>query len=365
MKFPEKFAPLSLLLLFSLLSLLLLPAEAAAQSDEGVPFIAAHRSDSVTFAGATGLLGATLTLPAELPEGGAPAVLMISGSGTQDRDMTVGPYRFFAFLAEWLASRGVASLRVDDPGSGVSVYDPALTAGRQQLPLLTANADSALRFLRSRPGVDPARTGLMGHSLGAVTAFSLAAAHPDDVAFIISLAGYVCDGRAMLVRQNELMMEAAGVLMMPRIHDTLVGLFETVATGTPEEVRRAVEQSGPALGVSPLAYDAQIAALTDPAYVELVRFDPAADFARVSCPVLMLGGDMDLQVDSEMNFELARTLSPRVRTQLLPGVNHLMQEVGSVREGLSYAAPGRSFSTAMLRAAAEFLSRVTRQRVRG
>ena len=338
-----------------------LGASASVQDEAGVPATGALRADSVTFEGATGLLGATLVMPPDVPEGGAPAVLMISGSGSQDRDMTVGPYRMFALLADWLASHGIASLRVDDPGSGVSVYDPARFEGRAQLPLLTANADSALRYLRSRPGIDPTRTGIVGHSLGAPIAFALGASRPDDVAFIISLAGYVCDGRAMMVRQNELMMEAAGVLMMPRIHDTLVSLFETVATGTPEEVAAAVAASGPTLGVSPLAYDAQTAVLTSAPYVEMIRFDPAPDFSALRCPVLMLGGDMDVQVDATVNNDLARSLNARSRGTVLHGVNHLMQEVTSAREGISYAAPGRRFSRDAFRSMESFLTRILRR----
>ncbi|HSG28646.1 MAG TPA: alpha/beta fold hydrolase, partial [Candidatus Krumholzibacterium sp.] len=148
-------------------------------------------------------LAGTLTLPEG--EGPHPAVVLISGSGPQDRNEEVLGHRPFLVLADHLTRKGIAVLRYDDRGVGGSTGDHASATSVD----FAGDASAALDHLRKIPGVDPSTTGVIGHSEGALIATMLAS-RPDSPAFAVLLGGTGLDGSDILLMQTELICLAAG-----------------------------------------------------------------------------------------------------------------------------------------------------------
>ncbi|MDE5785440.1 MAG: lysophospholipase, partial [Duncaniella sp.] len=145
-----------------------------------------YRQEEVTFNNGDITLAGTLTVPAirSFSKNGYPAVVLITGSGRQNRDEEILGHKPFAVIADHLTRAGIAVLRYDDRGAGAS--SPA--TGRETTFDNAADAMAALRYLRGRPEVDTTRTGLLGHSEGGAIAFINAATPPDEVSFLVSLA---------------------------------------------------------------------------------------------------------------------------------------------------------------------------------
>ena len=168
-----------------------------------VPAPPHHTSTEVTVAHGDVVLAGTLTVPAG--PGPHPAAVLVTGRGPHDRDETLGPHRPFRLLADTLARAGVAVLRTDDRGVGGSTgslvgatYDD-----------LVGDGLAGVELLRSRPDVDPAQVGLIGHSEGGYLAPLAAGRGP--VAFVVSLAGPAVPGTDVLVEQSRLLPGLPGV----------------------------------------------------------------------------------------------------------------------------------------------------------
>ena len=149
-------------------------------------------------------LAGTLTLPQG--KGPFPAVLMITGSGPQDRDESIVGHRPFLVLADALTRRGIAVLRSDDRGVGRSTgaFDTATSAD------FADDAEGGLTFLKGRREIDSKKIGLLGHSEGGVIAPMVAARAPEGVAFLVLLAGTGVSGESLANAQQETMLRAAG-----------------------------------------------------------------------------------------------------------------------------------------------------------
>ncbi|WP_420434955.1 hypothetical protein [Hyphobacterium sp.] len=269
---------------------------------------------------AGGQLAGTLRLPAG--DGPHPAILMLNGSGSQDRDANVAGQPVFAVLAEALAGRGIATLRLDDRGIGGS------TAPAPASPLeLAEDASAALEALRSAQGVDARCVGALGHSEGAMIAFL--GADGDNPAFILSLAGQHGPMAEILYEQSEAIILASGggqaaadrnralqdamfsVMRDPAVEDHAAALTAAlVELGFPEA---AAQQQGAMWG-----QDYAIAALD---------LDPGPAMTAYDGPVRALFGGRDLQVLAEPNRD--RLLAAReglpTEVAILEGVNHLFQ----------------------------------------
>ena len=167
----------------------------------------AYKSEDVTYPNKTsGLtLGATLTLPEG--KGPFPAALLITGSGAQDRDETLLGHKPFAVIADALTRRGIAVLRVDDRGVGKSTGSQAEATSAD----FATDVAAGIAYLKTRPEVDPKRIGLVGHSEGGLIGPMVAAKAPDDVAYLVLLAGTGVNGAEILKAQSALILKAAGV----------------------------------------------------------------------------------------------------------------------------------------------------------
>jgi pimeloyl-ACP methyl ester carboxylesterase len=282
--------------------------------------------DGITLAG-------TLTMPASSAP--VPAVILITGSGPQDRDETLLGHKPFLVIADALTRAGVAVLRLDDRGVGGSTgsLETATTVD------LARDTAAAIDWLAHQPGIDPGRIGLIGHSEGGLIAPMLATTRK-DVAFMALLAGPAQRGDALLLEQIGLLAGASGVdaAGVDALRRTLSSLIERAKDPAPSQAELQGALRG-ALLAAASELPQGIYAILDPYPVMLaspwmrafLAYDPAPALEQVRCPTLALFGGRDLQVPAGSNEPLARAalsksgLGDRVTIRIVPGVNHLFQ----------------------------------------
>jgi pimeloyl-ACP methyl ester carboxylesterase len=302
-----------------------------------------YLEEEVRFASGDVTLAGTLTLP----EGDArvPAVLLVTGSGPQDRNEELLGHKPFLLLADRLTRAGFAVLRVDDRGVGGS----SGSDGEATFEDLAADVGAGLDLLAAHPRVDAAAMGLLGHSQGGYLA-PYVAAQRDDVAFAILMAGPAVDGFAVLEVQNELLIErtlegqgAPQDVIDAAVADQLAFLrqlrpllaAEDLA-GARDLVRdRIVAENDrlPEAQRQPAEAIEQIVALqqdatTAPSFRAFLAFDPRPYLERLDAPTLALFGSLDFQVDaaqSEGPMREALAGNPDATVVVFEGLNHLMQ----------------------------------------
>ena len=281
------------------------------------------------------LLAGTLTGPPG--EGPHPAVLLISGSGAQDRDEAVFGHRPFFVLADYLTRRGIAVLRVDDRGVGDSEGNIAIAT----IEDFVTDALAGVAFLQSRPEVAPAFIGLVGHSEGASVA-PLAANQTDDVAFVVLLAGLGITGRELLELQLITINRASGVpeSIIEQRSALQVQLLD-IATTAPDDSTAAAQarQALAGSGLTAAQIEGQVRALVTPWMKFFLPYDPLPALRELSVPALVLNGSKDTQVPPAENLGPAEQAlreggNPDFTVQELEGLNHLFQtaDTGSPAE---------------------------------
>ena len=303
-------------------------------------------------------LAGTLTLPTS--PGPHRAVVMITGSGPQDRDERIMNHRPFLVWADALTRLGIAVLRYDDRGTGASTgnFSEATTAD------FARDVEAAVDYLRSRKEIDNQRIGLIGHSEGGIIAPMVAVSRPKDVSFIVLLAAPGLRGDSILLMQSEVISRRSHTPDSIREATTQLNrsLFALLVPPTTDE--EALRQSlaevlrdaffdGP---LAPpmsheqveLAINLEMEMLTAPWMRDFLRYDPVPMLSRVQCPVLAVQGSEDVQVPAAANLpivEKALTLhgNKAVTVKEFPGLNHMLQhcqtclpdEYGEIRETVS------------------------------
>ena len=304
-----------------------------------------YHSEEVQFVsrdGATTLHG-TLTRPTV--EGRYPAVVLVTGSGTQNRDEELMEHKPFLLLADRLTRAGYAVLRYDDRGYKATPEELARLQG-STTDHLTLDALGAHDFLRRQPIIDGAKVGIAGHSEGGTIAF-LAAAAEQEVAFVISLAGMTERGDRLLVEQNRALLMQSGV-PEPIANDyatALERLYGAWQTRSPEAIvaegeRLAAEAAVGLQLPDPLRQNlVQICQqATNPWFYRFVQLDPAEAIRALGTrPCLAINGTKDLQVDAKINLGRLKELlgeRPSLTIKAYEGLNHLMQPctTGAVTE---------------------------------
>ncbi|MDQ0465484.1 pimeloyl-ACP methyl ester carboxylesterase [Caulobacter ginsengisoli] len=303
----------------------------------------------VTFDGGGGAkLAGTLTLPQG--QGPFPAVVLISGSGPNDRDETLKDHKPFAVIADALTRRGIAVLRYDKRGVGQStgVYATATSVD------FADDATAAAAFLRARPDIAPGRIGLIGHSEGGLIAPMVAARDP-KLAFLVLLAGPAISGTEILKLQVRAKAEASGaapadverrVAFEARLLGAIAGKDEAAAKAGIDQLLAET----PGLDPNVAAASRQLA--SSAWFRNFVAYDPAPALKALRIPVLALYGDKDFQVPPAANVPVmtAALKGDRDATvTVLPGLNHLFQladtglddEYGQIEETISPAALDR------------------------
>lgn len=282
-------------------------------------------------------LAGTLTLPEG--DGPFPAVVLISGSGQQDRNETIFLHKPFMVLADHLTRNGIAVLRYDDRGVGKS---KGKTNNATSLSFAD-DAEAAVNFLLQRPEINKKKIGLAGHSEGGLIA-PIVASRNSNIAFIVSLAGPGVSGREIMLRQAGDILKASGT-PQAEIDETLAtnGHLFSMVVDEPDQrkfVKDAMDWYGKELeskGVSPEERKEKMAAFTqglisvnNPWMRYFIVTDPVQFWSKVKCPVLALNGEKDLQVSQEINLPAIKAAlrsggNRKVKTMMLPGLNHLFQ----------------------------------------
>lgn len=300
------------------------------------PYTTEEMTARNTADGAT-LVG-TLTLPATAAPG-APVVLMVSGSGIQDRDETYMDHKPFAVIADALARRGIASLRYDDRGAGQSSgpMNEVTTASNTR----DARAMLDLLLADSRFG----SVGVLGHSEGARIAYAMPAA------FIVGLGAPALRGDSILADQNQVMLMAAGVPMQIA-EDYAQAMLKVFAGVDPEKATAKWKKDAV---TEPLIENlTRVAYAHDPWLHYFTKDDPAADIRAQKAPMLILYGDRDCQVTPELNAPRMRQLAPEADLRILTGLNHMLQHCtnGTVAE---YGRIDETIAPEVLEAIADFI----------
>lgn len=283
-----------------------------------------YAQEEVSFSNGDALLKGTLVLPENCSRETL-ALVMVTGSGQQNRDEEIFEHKPFAVIADALGRAGYATLRFDDRGFGESTGDAANATTDD----LKEDALAGIRLLRERFD----SVGVIGHSEGGTIALMLAAEGQAD--FIVSLSGMAVSGDETLVWQTSLALAAAGVPQddienySRLLQECYAALRSGEAVPSPEG-RNLTEQ----LKQSYLALQS---VLKSPYFKRFISLDMRPLLGSIKCPVLALNGSKDLQVEPERNLGALREGlkgNPDVRIEQLEGLNHLFQhsETGLVTE---------------------------------
>lgn len=285
-------------------------------------------------------LAGTITLPAAARPGARlPAVLLIHGTGRVDRDETISNHKPFRTIAEALTEAGYAVLRYDKRGVGASTG----TIDDITIPDLTADAEAAFDYLRSRPDIDPKRIGLLGHSEGGMIA-PIIAGQRDGVAWLVLLGAPTVPGREIVpyqIAQGALDRGRSAADAQAAV-DSARRLFGIVLREQPaaqreSELTAALEAEREARNLPLKFVEDQKRSLLSPYFRNVLAYDPLPALKALHQPVLMLYGERDHQVPPSLNLAPARAaLQGKVHTEVrvLPELNHLffIAKTGAVTE---------------------------------
>lgn len=282
-------------------------------------------------------LAGTLTIPAGT--GPFKAVIMITGSGAQNRDEELMGHKPFLVIADYLSRNGIAVLRYDDRGVGGSQgnYAEATSAD------FATDAEAAFDFLKNNSKINPKEIGLIGHSEGGLIA-TIVAASNHNVGFIVSLAGPGVTGQQIILRQEQDISRLSGVkedaikksietnkklyAVLRKEKDNKIAetkilkLYKEILEKkkTPQEdTEKAVNQLKLTFGANTYTW-----------FRYFIMTDPSTSWKKVKCPVLALNGEKDLQVNANENLAaIEKTLkssgNKSTRITKLPELNHLFQ----------------------------------------
>jgi uncharacterized protein len=285
------------------------------------------------------VLAGTLTLPKQ--EGIFPVVILISGSGPQNRDGEVLGHKPFLLWADYLTKKGIGVLRYDDRGVAKSKGGNAMSATSQSF---ADDVEAAVNYLLTRKEVNKKQIGLIGHSEGGIIA-PMVAANSKDVNFIVLLAGSGIRGDKLLMLQNELILKARGKTdaEIKTELSTAQGTFDILLKKqAPDVLKKDLKaffeeklKSNPDIKPKEMSAESfinqQLGILTLPWMQYFVNYDPSLILKSVKCPVLAINGDKDLQVPSKVNLEgikkgLEKGKNKNFTVKEFPNMNHFFQE---------------------------------------
>lgn len=296
-----------------------------------------YTQEEVSFANDDAVLKGTLVIPNGATRK-TPVLVMVTGSGLQNRDEELFDHKPFAVIADAFARAGIATLRYDDRGYGESTGDVTFSTTED----FKNDALAGVEFLRNRFD----HVGVLGHSEGGTIALMIASEGKCD--FVVSLAAGLVSGKETLLRQNRTALQDGNY--SNEVVDTYCKLlseaFDACKTGTPPPP--ASEAQLPA--TLKQNYQAVLAQLRSPYLSYFVQLDMRPRLAAVKCPVLALNGTMDKQVDAISNLDALRTglsNNPKTRIESCEELNHLFQHctTGDVAE---YSLIEETFSSEVI-----------------
>jgi hypothetical protein len=314
-----------------------------------------NKKDNITLAG-------TLSLPKK--EGTFPVVLLISGSGPQNRDEELLGHKPFLVLSDYLTRNGIAVLRFDDRGTALSEGNFKSATSLD----FASDVEAGIQYLKTRKEIKNNKIGLIGHSEGGMIA-PIIASKSKDVDFIVLLAGTGVTGEEILLLQQELIGRVSGISEkdLLRSKNTNKGAFEIVKKATSQEemikeltfyfekiIKETPETEKPKEVKEEEYVKMMVDELSNPWMQFFIKYNPAVSLEKVKCPVLAINGEKDLQVPAKINLEaikkaLDKGKNKKSTVMELPNLNHLFQECksGSPEE---YATIEETFSPKALEA---------------
>ena len=287
-------------------------------SSENVTFF--NKKDSINLAG-------TLTLPKNTKN--FSTVILISGSGPQDRNSEIMDHKPFLIISDYLTRNGIAVLRYDDRGVGESQGEYFKATSKD----LSTDTEAAIKYLKSRKDISKNRIGLVGHSEGGLIA-PMVATNSNDVSFIILLAGPGLKGEQILLLQKKLIEQRSGIdeVTINKSQEIFKGAYEIISTskGNNEELRSKLkgyfdEKFNNSMEDKQL--NSLIESISSPWIKYFMKYDPSSTLKKLNIPVLALFGMNDLQVPSVENSKALEDLENKnIEVMQLENLNHLFQE---------------------------------------
>ncbi|HLO80845.1 MAG TPA: alpha/beta fold hydrolase [Chitinophagaceae bacterium] len=314
------------------------------------------------------MLAGTLTIPASGTN--FPVVVLISGSGPQNRNEELMGHKPFLVLADHLTKNGIAVLRYDDRGVAASKgnFQKATSAD------FATDVSAAVQYLKTRKEIDGKKIGLIGHSEGGMIA-PMVAAQSKDISYIILLAGPGVPGKDIIILQQELISRAGGVSDTDIATNTVFmkNLTSTLASGKDEKTSTAElndflktsyqklpdsikKQTG-----TESAFIAQFSSMNTAWMKYFLTYDPAIALQQLKIPVLALNGSKDLQVSPAQNLPaiekaLKKAGNKNYTVKELPNLNHLFQECKTGAPG-EYSEIEQTMSPVLLNEVANWIKK--------
>lgn len=326
-----------------------------------------YRATDVEFenSGAKIRLAGTLTQP---KSDSAAAVILINGSGPQDRDETIAGHKPFAVLADHLSRNGVAVLRYDERGVGKSTGNFSVATSAD----LATDVEAAIVFLKTRDDIDAKKIVLIGHSEGGLLA-PMVAARRDDIAGIVLLAAPGVNGEKIVFDQSRKIAQASGLFDAEELdkQDQMLriafGLLKKSPAGADSFYEDFKVQAASVMGEEAdgfeLRPDLELAMrqLDTPWFRYFASYEPVPALQKITCPTLVLIGANDLQVNPVLNLPpieaaLKAANNEDVTIKTLPGLNHLFQTSETGLPG-EYGSLTETFSPTALEAISQWMAK--------
>lgn len=328
-----------------------------------------YKTEEITFTNtkANIELAGTLTIPEG--KGPFPAVVLVTGSGPQDRNEALMGHKPFLVIADYLTRKGIAVLRYDDRGIGKSKgsFTTATTFD------FADDAESGLLWLKKQPLIDKKHVGIAGHSEGGLIA-PIVASRNKDVNFIILLAGPGINGEEIILAQSELISQISG--LKPDVIKESIDLNKKIFDVIKKEddntkalakshkiLEDAINNNNSLTDIEKTdqakTIDVKIAPLVTPWFRTFIQLDPRPYLLKTKCPVLALNGTKDLQVPCDVDLEsidkyLKLAGNKNYTIIKIEGVNHLFQHAD---KGLpsEYSSIEETFAPEALQAMSNFI----------
>jgi len=292
-----------------------------------------------------------------------PAIVLVSGSGAQNRDSDIAGFKPFKILADHFNNKGIAVLRYDDRGHGKST---GKSVGESTSKEIATDASAAHTYLRNHKAIDPSKVGLLGHSEGGIIV-PMVAANNDNVAFIILMAGYGVKGIEVTSEQQKAILKAQGmndefINQASEMNKKLIDAMQDESKSQEEVLELAKKLITDQIAYLPENVQSQITdkeayanfqaqsavkQMNSPWIQFYMTYDPAPTLAQVECPVLMLFGGLDTQITVSQNksvMEEALASNSNVEVKVFEKANHLFQEA-KTGSPMEYANLDKEFVT--------------------
>jgi pimeloyl-ACP methyl ester carboxylesterase len=289
--------------------------------------------------------GATLTYPTDQVK--HPLIILITGSGKQDRDETIFDHKPFAVVADYLTKKGYAVLRVDDRGAGKSTGDFSNSTTAD----FALDVEEHIRYVKSLPMIDTNKIGLLGHSEGGLIA-PMVAARNKSVAFVILLAGPGIPITQLMALQNEMVLKSAGIsqeainaylplytnlmktiIAVDNAKDATAQSMEIVKAWYNRTDKNLVKTTTNISSETDINKFAALMAetLSTKWWKYFASYNPQLALQKIKCPVLAINGSQDIQVPATANLNgieiaLNNAGNKNFTTKKFEGMNHLFQK---------------------------------------